>query len=266
MASSLDSTPHPKREKRQEAKAQRDFIALLNLGSLAIQGCGLFVLLLLFVSFWRLSSRPVPTLVQMADGTAISVKEMGNRDRSPELVQRFTTDSLILLMSWQQKLPSADVAPDGTPILVDDPGIKVETDNRRQNHVTSRAFQASFAFSETFRADLLKMIASMTSPKVFTGQVQTALVFDAVTEPEPIKEGEWRVSVVGRLVQSDLEAEITNTIPFNKEVLLRAVDTPPLPADSKFASPFESAVYAVRQAGLEIYSMKDIEPSASAGG
>lgn len=260
MASSLDTPQTPKRQKRQAEKSQRDFVAMLNLGSIAIQGAGLFFLLLLLVAFWRLSSRPVPTLVQMSDGTAINVQAMGSLERSPELIQRFTTDSLSLLMGWQQKIPSAEVAADGSAVLVDDPGIEVQSSGGRK-FVTTRAFQSSFTFADNFRSDLLSTIGSMTNEQVFTGQVQTALVFQAVTKPEVIKPGEWRITIIASLVQSNVGAGTTDSIPFNKELVLRAVDTPALPADGKFASPLESAVHAVRQAGLEIVSMKDIDPS-----
>lgn len=260
MTSSLDSTTpqNPKREKVQKQKAERDFLALLNLGSIAIQGISLLVMLLLFVTYWKLSSRPVPSLVQLANGTAVTTRALGNKERSREVIQRFTTDSLTLLMSWQQQIPSAEVTPDGRPVLVNDPGMKVKVGSS-DGLITSRSYQASFAFSEEFRNDLITLLGSMTPPSVFTGQTQTALVFRSVTEPEEIKEGEWRIAVVGNLIQSNVGEGTTKTIFFNKEILLRAIDTPELPANGQFASPFEAAVYAVRQSGLEIYSMKDLE-------
>jgi hypothetical protein len=258
MASSVDSTSQtPKLEQIKQQKAQRDFLALLNLGAIAISSISLLFLLMLFVMYFKLANRPVPSLVQLADGQAITTRALGNKERSPVVIQRFVTDSLMLLMSWQQKIPSADIAPDGSPVFVNDPGMEVKGQNK-EGRITTRAFQASFAFSEEFRQDLIEMLAIMTPPDVFTGQVQTALVFQAVTEPELVETGEWRISVVGNLIQSNLKLGTTTRIPFNKEVLVRAIDTPPLPAEGKFASPFESVVYVVRQAGIEIYSMKDI--------
>jgi len=271
MTSSLDSTSKPsKREKVKEQKAQRDFLALLNLAAIAINSIALLFLLMLLLLYLKLSNRPVPSLVQLANGQAITTKALGDQERSPVVIQRFVTDSLILLMSWQQKIPSADIAPDGSPVFLDDPGIEVKGQDsagrQQEGRITTRAFQASFAFSEEFRQDLIKLLALMTPPDVFTGQVQTALIFQAVTEPEQLKAGEWKISVVGNLVQSNLKLGTTTRIPFNKEILLRAIDTPPLPAEGKFASPFESVVYAVRQAGIEIYQMKDIGETANSGG
>ncbi len=245
-------------------KSSKDFVAFVALASLAVGGVSLFVQFLLMIGYFGILNKPAPTLVQLENGRAIKVGMMGNKERSLEVVQRFVTDSLILLMSWSNRLPP-QVDANGNASPATDPGIKVKVE-RGEKLISTSAFQASFTFSEKFRDELVKLVAEMTPDGVFTGQVTTTLVFEAVTVPEQLgdkKDGRWKVAVVGTLVQSTVGTGETVRIPFNKELTVKAVDTPPLPEDGKFASPFEVAVNNIRQAGLEIVAMKDLEGGAT---
>lgn len=244
-------------------KSSKDFVAFVALASLAVGSVSLLIQFLLMIGYFGILNKPAPTLVQLSSGQAIKAGMMGNKERSLEVVQRFVTDSLILLMSWSNNLPP-QVDANGNASAATDPGIKIKG-KRGDKRITTSAFQASFTFSEKFRDELVKLVAEMTPEGVFTGQITTALVFEAVTIPEPIDDrkdtGKWKVSVVGTLVQSTVSTGETIRIPFNKEVTVKTVDTPPLPEGGKFASPFESAIYNIRQAGLEIVAMKDLEGS-----
>lgn len=245
-------------------KGSKDFVAFVALASLAVGGVSLLIQFLLLIGYFGILNKPAPTLVQLSSGQAIKAGMMGNKERSPEVVQRFVTDSLILLMSWSNSLPP-QVDANGNASPATDPGIKVKVE-RGDKRITTSAFQASFTFSEKFRDELVKLVAEMTPDDVFTGRITTALIFEAVTVPEPIgdkKDGKWKVAVVGTLVQSTAGTGETVRIPFNKEIMVKAIDTPPLPESGKFANPFESAVYNIRQAGLEIAAMKDLEGSST---
>lgn len=241
-------------------KSNRDFAAMVALGGLLVGGISLLFQVFMFFAYVGLASKPAPSLVQMTDGQAMNVGAMPTKDRIPEVVRRFVTDSLILLMSWSNNLPSqTDVS--GNPKLMTDPGVKVSFKGG-EKRITTAAFQASFTFAENFRNDLVKLVADMTPDDVFNGQVQTALIFQSVTVPEKLEDGKWKVAIVGTLVKSKIGTGDTDRVTFNKEVILQAVDTPSLPQDGKFSNPFEAAVYSIRQAGLEIVSMRDLDGSA----
>jgi hypothetical protein len=257
--SKRDKAEQPSR--LQTAKSGKDFVALVALGGLIVGGVSLATQVLLFFAYVGIASKPAPSLVQMVDGQAVKVATMGNKERSPQVVQRFVTDSLMLMMSWSNALPPQTDA-SGNAKVTTDPGMKVST-GTGDKRITTSAFQASFTVSEKFRNDLVKMLAEMTPVEVFNGQAQTALIFQAVTVPEQVGNGEWKIAVVGTLVKTKVGSADTDRVPFNKEILVRAVDTPPLPQGGKFSNPLESAVYAIRQAGLEIVSMKDIEVNAT---
>jgi hypothetical protein len=111
---------------------------------------------------------------------------------------------------------------------------------------------------------MVKILADMTPPEVFKGDVKTTLKFQHVTLPTPVgdvQNGKWKINVVATLIQYQRGRGDTVKVPFNKEIIVQAIDTPPLPKAGKLANEIEALVSAIRQAGLEIVSMKDIEGS-----
>ena len=142
---------------------------------------------------------------------------------------------------WRNQIPTGETRPDGTMVEIADPGHVVVLGGEKLR-LTTTAWQASFTFSEEFRDSLVQMVAKMTPREVFTGDTQTVLIFQAVTLPEPNGEGEWKVQVVGNLLKQSKSSGTSSSIPFNKEILIRAIDTPPLPEEGKVASPLEQAI------------------------
>lgn len=259
-------TPSPKLLKLHrlhQDKRNRDSMALVALTSLGLAGISLVVQLFLFLAYAQLARKPAPSLVQLTNGETIAVRAMGSLERDPAVVQRFVTDSLILLMSWHPRLPASRDRYGNLAEAQTDTGVEVSDAQGNQRRITTTAFQASFTFAEHFRQELVQLLAQMTPEGVFSGKAQTLLMFQAVTQPESLGPGRWSVSVVGHLVYSKTGSAETQRIPFNKQVIVRAVDTPPLPHDGALASPLEAAVQGIRQAGLEIEQMQDLEPGAA---
>jgi len=253
------STPKAERLGRlRQDKRQRDVAAVMGLCALGLAAGSLVTQLFLFLAYAQLARKPAPSLVQLSNGDTITVQAMGSLERDPAVVQRFVTDSLILLMSWHNRLPAGRDDYGNLAETQTDPGIEVQDSQGKRKRITTAAFQASFTFSEGFRKELVQLIAQMTPESVFTGQAQTLLMFEAVTLPQELETERWSVSVVGHLVQSRPGSAETERIPFNKEVVVRAVDTPSLPAEGELAAPLEAAVYGIRQAGLEIELMRDL--------
>ena len=249
-----------KRNALKTAKKKQDAAALTHLVVMGSCGATLFLQLLLFGAFAKLANQPAPSLVQLQTGEAVAVGAMGNQDRHPETIKRFVADSLILLMSWHNQLPAqrdanGTLLPAGT-----DPGMEISVRGKTQR-LTSPAYQASFVFDEAFRQELVELLANSTPKEVFTGQIQSLLTFQAITEPEEIEPGRWQLSVVGNVIQSRVGTAQTESKPFNRKIIVRAIDTPPLPEDGALSSPIGLAVHAVRQAGLEIESMEALDDS-----
>lgn len=248
----------PKRDALKTAKKQQDAAALTQFLVIGLSAATLLIQLLLLGAFAKLAAKPAPSLVQLQTGEAIAVTAQDHQAREPETIKRFVADALILLMSWHNQLP-AQRDDNGTLLPpATDPGMTLNL-NGKQLRLTSTAYQASFAFDEAFREELVQLLASSTPGGVFTGQVQTLLSLQAITEPEELEPGRWQLSVVGHLIQSQVGTAQTQRQPFNRRIIIRAVDTPPLPAAGELASPWALAVHSIRQAGLEIESMEALD-------
>jgi hypothetical protein len=250
----LDSAKSASRVTRLKVdQGNKNIVAVVALISIGISGLTLLLQIIVVGSIVSIARKPAPSLVQLSDGQAIKVQAVGSDERAPDVVQRFTTDSLIMLMSWSNELPGAN----GEQKSID-PGSLVKT-KQGEKRITTAAFQSSFTFSDELRDELIKILADMTPADVFKGDVKTTLKFQHVTLPTPIGNGKWKISVIATLIQYQRGRGDTIKIPFNKELTIQAIDTPALPKAGKFANELEALVYTIRQAGLEITSMKDIE-------
>jgi hypothetical protein len=241
-------------------KGSKNIVALVALISIGISGLTLLLQLVVLGSVVSIARKPAPSLVQLSDGQAIKVQAIGSYERAPDVVQRFVTDSLTMLMSWTNEIPGTEG--EVKPI---DQGSLVKT-KQGDKRITATAFQASFTLSDELRDEMMKILADMTPAEVFRGDVKTTLKFQHVTVPTPvgdIQNGRWKINVVATLIQYQRGRGDTVKIPFNKEIIVQAIDTPQLPKAGKFANEIESLVYTIRQAGLEIVSMKDIEGTES---
>jgi hypothetical protein len=238
-------------------KSDRNLVALCTLITAGISGLALLLQLVILGNVVSIAKKPAPSLVQLSDGQAIKVKAIGSTERSLEVVQNFTTDSLIMLMSWTNELPTIK-----GQAKAEDKGFLVKT-KTGEKLLTLGTFQASFVFSDQLRDEIVKILAEMTPPDVFKGTIKTTLKFQHVTIPAPIEQGKWRVNVVGTLLQYQPGRGDTVKIPFNKEIIVQSIDTPSLPAGGKFSNELEAVVYNIRQAGLEIVAMKDLEADNS---
>jgi hypothetical protein len=238
-------------------KGSGGFTALLALASVGLSGLALILHVVALGSIINIAKKPAPSLVQLVDGQAIEVAAIDSNDRSLKTIQSFTTESLTMLMSWTNELPVVN----GEPKVVDQ-GSLVKVKDGSDKRITTSTFQSSFLLSDDLRDEALKILADMTPPEVFGGTVKTSLKYQHVTIPVPVDNsqgGTWKINVIATLIKYQQGRGDTVQIPFNKEVIVRAVDTPPLPKSGKFANEIEAVIYSIRRSGLEIVSMKDIE-------
>lgn len=205
------------------------------------------------LAIYLIANKPVPTLVQLADGRAIEVVPLGSKERTSQTVQRFTSDVLTLMFNWSGTLPPQTSEETQSPKI--DPGVKL---GQESNLLSTTSWQAGFALAEDFRSDFLVKVAELTPRDVFTGNTKAVLIIRHLSEPEQIKAGTWKLQVVGDLVFFNSQDNAGNSIPFNKEVFVRAVEPPSTPL-AKLATSLEKTVYGIRQSGLEIYAIRELE-------
>jgi hypothetical protein len=242
----------PEHAKKQglPKEALLSFVLLGILILSAINSIGLVGIYLLYNS--SATNRKTVTLVQLNDGKSIAATSVDSNTRSPEVIKRFVAIQIASLMSWSVQL-STDVTQGGNPVL--DSGIEVTGLRGAKKKVPTTVWQASFAFSEDFRNGILASIAELVPPQVFTGASKSVLIIKSISTPEEIEKGKWKVTLVSNLVTFTSANQAGESIAFNKEVFIQAVDLPIAKAD---AAPLDEAIFRVRSSGLEIYAMRDL--------
>jgi len=234
-------------------KRQTHYLPMFVLGSVGLQ---LLILLLVFLqaaALSRLSRQESPTLVQLQDGQAIRAAAIGPRERTPETIRRFVSDTLTLMFNWSGKLPARTAAAARNP--QPDPGLPIEVE-RGKRKVATASWQASFAFSEDFRRPFLQRVAELTPAGVFNGSTQVVMVIGYVSEPQRVGDGRWKVDVVANLQVFSQADALGQTLPFNREVFVEAIQAPAVPAGE---TPLEQTIYSIRQSGLQIYAIRELE-------
>jgi hypothetical protein len=240
-------------------KQTRNNTPLLVIGTLGIQGVNVLLLGGLLIALLMVALRPAPTLVQTIDGKAIRVVAKESRSREPQTITRFVKEVVTLMFSINGKLPPENF--DQARMPQPDPGITIPGKNLR---ISTASFQAGFALSEDFRKSFLVALAELTPQDLFSAQAkdtrqsptQIVPIVKLVSDPKQIKPGLWKLNVVCDLIVFNGKDQLgKESIPFNKEIILRAVEPPQQVAGT---TSLEKTIYTIRQAGLEITAINDI--------
>ncbi|MEB3218977.1 MAG: hypothetical protein VKN72_22455 [Nostocales cyanobacterium 94392] len=231
-----------------------DTLALFAIGTFGLHLITFFMLILLYGSYSQLNKKPPPSLVQLETGDAIKVAALGNSDRTPQVVSRFVSDTMTLMMNWSGTLPPDTVEENAKPLQ--DKGVDIGQHESRGSKVPLGAWQASYALSSDFRKEFLQKIASMIPQGVFKGTTQVVLIPLSIQSPTKIEEGKWKVKMIANLNVFDQTNNLGEVIPFNKEIFVRAVVAPSSPVNT---SNLAEVIYQVRASGLEIYAIRDLQ-------
>jgi hypothetical protein len=224
--------------------------------TLLVQGGILLTTMFELILTHRLASRPTPNLVQLIDGRAVKVAPQAYLAREPETIRRFVNETMTLMFSWSGTLPPATVEEAKSP--QPDPGIEVQTKDKKSAKVATATWEASFALSEEFRKPFVLKLAELTPNTIFQGQgSQGLLVIRRISDPQVVEPGTWKVALIANLILFNRQDQVGNAISFNKEIFVRSVEPPALPLEEQ-SSGLEQIVYRIRQSGLEIYAIRDL--------
>ena len=231
-------------------------IAIVAVSSLGISALSFLLQIINYGATSSLVRKEPPSLVQLSGGDTISVKAVDGRDRSPEVIKKFVSDTLVKIFNWDGLIKSINI--DGETTTIKDSGVNIKLE-KGTGKVTTSSWDAAFALSENqnFRASFLKKLAELTPGGVFNGSVQVALVPRHVSQPRKIADGKWEVDVVATLVTFRRDDNAGKGIAFNKTITVGAVSTPqvPLPNSTNLAN----KIYAARRSGLEIIEIVDLD-------
>ncbi|MDZ8056582.1 hypothetical protein [Nostoc sp. DedVER01b] len=235
-------------------------VSILTIFAIATFGLHLLVLLFLIVqelNIRQLSLRKQPNFVQMIDGQPVnSVDDLA---REPEAIRQFVSKTMTSIFNWSGTIPPQNIEEVSRP--KPDLGILIKTPSGGSEKVTTSSWVASFALAEDFRKGFLSQIAQMTPPEVFANNrqqiISAQLIIKRVYPPKQIAPGKWEVGMVADLVQNKQADGQRLIVPFNKDLLVRAVDYFDYPQGEK-ATVLQKAIYSVRADRLEIYEMRNL--------
>lgn len=230
---------------------QSNLLPLLIWASLGMGAFGVIFGFLNFLGILYVAGKDVPSLVQLNEGRSVLVEPVNGNYRTPEVVKSFVEEAMSQLFTW-----NAAVEESGSRRLADK-GIEVGGGQR----IPTRTWRASFAISNEFgfRETFLAEMATSFIPRgVMTGDAQSALLIDNLTEPREIKPGVWEVNMVAFLVIFDGQNPQGKATEFNKTIIVEAVEPTldPLPTET---SPIQKAVYETRSKGLIISEIYELE-------
>lgn len=215
------------------------------------------------VGLLRLAFRPVPTLVQLTDGRALNTRPGSNLERTPEVIHKFVNDTGSLLFNWAEAYPALDekgvqlVGKNGKPLFNRDLGMPVTSDSDLR--VTTPVWEASFALTvaDGYRQSFLQQTASVQHANFWGKGLEVIWEISQLSEPELIEPGKWKVSAIANCLYLNREQGTKQISACNKDFYLQAIDTPSIPLPQQ-ATPLQQTVYRAREAGLEIYLIKDL--------
>lgn len=216
----------------QSHKKKVNILPIFAVTSFAIN---MFVLLLLMFHWsmlQRMSGKLPLSLVQLADGRAITVDSKPNLERNQETIRRFVGEATTLMFTWSEKQSQETVWQITSQLLSGD--IRQKVLSEINQGLASNNFNNSIRDSEG------------------------VLVIRHLSAPEQIGEGKWKVKIIANRLFFTAYDKIGEAIPFNKQILVRARDTQTI-ASQGAPIPLHSAVYHLGEARLEIYNICDIK-------
>jgi hypothetical protein len=225
--------------------------------TLSLETLILFLLFLQGTHILQLSRRKPPNFVQLVNGKQATVTD--NLARDPEAIRQFISKIMLSMFNWSGNLPPQTIDEANQP--KPDLGILIVTTQGSRQRINTTSWIAGFALSEDFRKGFLSQIADLTPPEIFSrtpSQAMSAkLTIKRIYQPEEISPGQWRVGMIADITQKRLSDNRKVITPFNKDILVRAIDsfTEPL---ANSASDLQKAIYSVRNDKLEIYEIRDL--------
>lgn len=239
-----------KRLVRLLAISRHNIRPLLLLGVGVVQAAMFAQVVILTIWVSKLTRKPAPTLVELRDGTSITVEARDPLARSPENIKNFTGATLTQLFSWSSVLPD-----ESTGNVSIDKGVPVSGKGVGGLRVPTPTYEASFALSESFRSTFVKKLAELVPRTVFRGDTRTLLTITRISEPVETEPGSWKLDVVASLITFSERDRVGKSIPFNKTVYVRAVYPQSF---SRSEDDTARLVARIRGRGLEIYRITDL--------
>ena len=214
----------------QILKSENKKSSILPLFAVATFGLHLLTLLVLFFHWsmlQQLQRRLTPqSLVQLADGHAITVDPKLNLEREPETIRRFVGETMTLMLTWSQQQQPKTV------------------------------WEVS---SELIANELQPKLQSEISPtENLSRGTENVLVIQSISQPTKIENGKWKVEMFANQIIFTNSDKLGKSISFNKQILVKAIDEQAASLPNS-PLPLNLAAYRLGEARLKIYNICEIQ-------
>ncbi|AFZ60629.1 hypothetical protein H6G54_04830 [Anabaena cylindrica FACHB-243] len=220
----------------QLVKSETKKSSILPLLAVGTFGLHLFTLLLLLFNgsmLQDLKRQLTPqSLVQLVDGRAITVDPKPSYDRHSETIRHFVGETMTLMLTWSRQQPPLTVWEISSQLL--SPELKPKF----QSEITN--LNANNQFANTNQEN------------------EYVLVIEKISQPTPIANGKWAVEILANQLNFSGYNNLGTSIPFNKQILVRAIDKSKTFLPTK-PLPWHLAAYRLGEARLEIYDICDLK-------
>ncbi|GAX42138.1 hypothetical protein NIES4075_31380 [Tolypothrix sp. NIES-4075] len=214
----------------QILKSENKKSSILPLFAVATFGLHLLTLLVLFFHWsmlQQLQRRLTPqSLVQLADGHAITVDPKLNLERDPQTIRRFVGETMTLMLTWSQQQQPKTV------------------------------WEVS---SELIANELQPKLESEISPtENLSKGTENVLVIQSISPPEKIEDGKWKVQMFANQIIFTNSDRLGKSVSFNKQILVKAIDEQAASLPNS-PLPLNLAAYRLGEARLKIYNICEIQ-------
>jgi hypothetical protein len=217
-------------------KPEASSVNILPLLTVGTFGLHLLTLLLLMFNgslLQQLSRKSkTPGLVQLADGSTLTVEPKQHVERNPETVRRFVGETMTLMFTWSQKQPPRTVWQTGSDLIAD-------------------------GFRKKFESQMINVTPGNQSENLNPG-TENVLILQRISQPTQIGDGQWKVEIFANSLLLGSADKLGKSVPFNKQILVRVTDKQATPLPD-VPLPLNLAVHRLSEARLELYNMCDIK-------
>ncbi|MGJ5674497.1 MAG: hypothetical protein ACR9NN_12930 [Nostochopsis sp.] len=216
---------------KQENKKKSSILPLFAVGTFGLNIFALLVLMFHSSMLQQLSKQLTPqSLVQLADGRAITADPRQNLERYPDTIRRFVGETMTLMLTWSKQQPPETIWEISSELLTNDVKQKLQSEIINTNTVNQFENRGS----------------------------ESVLIIQRISQPVKVDNGKWKVELQGNQLIFNNSDRLGKSFAFNKQILIQAIDNqkatlPDVPL------PWHLAAYRIDEARLEIYNICDIK-------
>jgi hypothetical protein len=214
----------------QILKSENKKSSILPLFAVATFGLHLFALLVLMFHWSMLQQLKqvlIPqSLVQLIDGSAITVDPKSDLERTPETIRRFVGETMTLMLNWSQQQPPQTVWEITSDLVANELQPKLQ--------------------------------AEISPTESLSKGTENVLIIQQISAPTKVSEGKWKVEMTANQIIFTNSDKLGKSFPFNKQIIVTAVDKPTT-ALPNLPIPLNLAAYRLGEARLKISNICDIK-------